>query len=195
MRSRLQEIPCYFLYVSLVISWAAFLPAQVATPANGAPTQGAAPMLPTVIHGQVVDPSGARIPGATITVTDAAGDNAASATSDALGNFQVKNLTPVSYTHLDVYKRQDCIWQGVHSVLNATFKPEMAQAPVRKPALRRMLSFFATGKNQPLLADKSKIDRLYKRHRILIMTAITLGDVYKRQHYEHRWLDPDSPAR
>jgi sugar phosphate permease len=51
----------------------------------------------------------------------------------------------------------------------------MAQAPVRKPALRRMLSFFATGKNQPLLADKSKIDRLYKRHRILIMTAITLG--------------------
>jgi len=59
--------------------------------------------------------------------------------------------------------------------MNATFKPEVAEAPGRKLALRRILSFFATGKNQPLLADKGKIDRLYKRHRVMIMTTITLG--------------------
>src|ERR1035441_1261221 len=97
MRSRLQGIPCYFLFVPLVISWAAFLPAQVATPADSAAAQGAASTTPAVIHGQVADPSGALIPVAKITITDAAGGNAASATSDALGNFQVKNLTPGDY--------------------------------------------------------------------------------------------------
>jgi OPA family sugar phosphate sensor protein UhpC-like MFS transporter len=59
--------------------------------------------------------------------------------------------------------------------MTTTLKPESAEAPIRKPAGRQILSFFATGKNQPLLADKSTIDRLYKRHRVLIMTAITLG--------------------
>jgi hypothetical protein len=97
MYSRLQGIPCYFLFVSLAISWAASLPAQVATPADSAAAQRAASTTPAVIHGQVADPSGALIPGVKITVTDAAGGNAASATSDGLGNFQVKNLTPGDY--------------------------------------------------------------------------------------------------
>ena len=39
----------------------------------------------------------------------------------------------------------------------------------------KVLGFFATGKNRPLLTDSRLIDRMYKRHRILIMTAITLG--------------------
>jgi len=97
MRSRLQEIHCGLLFVSLMISWAASLPAQVPTPADSATAQGAAPMTPAVIHGQVVDPSGARIPGAKITVTDARLANTALATSDALGNFQVRNLPPGDY--------------------------------------------------------------------------------------------------
>ena len=97
MRSRLQEILCCLFFVSLAILWAESLPAQVATPADSAGTPGGAPMTPAMIHGQVVDPSGARIPGAKITATDVAGGNTTSATSDALGNFQIKNLTPGDY--------------------------------------------------------------------------------------------------
>ena len=39
----------------------------------------------------------------------------------------------------------------------------------------RIVSFFATGKDRPLLTDAKEIDRLYKRKRIFVMTAITLG--------------------
>ena len=35
--------------------------------------------------------------------------------------------------------------------------------------------FFATGKDQPLLDDPGQIDQLYRRNRIVIMTAITVG--------------------
>jgi OPA family sugar phosphate sensor protein UhpC-like MFS transporter len=42
-------------------------------------------------------------------------------------------------------------------------------------AWSRPLKFFATGPDRPLLTDQAKIDRLYKRNRILVMTAITLG--------------------
>ena len=34
---------------------------------------------------------------------------------------------------------------------------------------------FATGADEPLLEDQSQIDRLYKRHRVRIMLAITIG--------------------
>jgi MFS transporter, OPA family, sugar phosphate sensor protein UhpC len=37
------------------------------------------------------------------------------------------------------------------------------------------LRFFATGPDKPLIQDPQQIDRLYKRNRIAIMTAITLG--------------------
>jgi len=37
------------------------------------------------------------------------------------------------------------------------------------------VAFFATGPDQPIINDQAKIDRLYKRNRILVMTAITLG--------------------
>ena len=35
--------------------------------------------------------------------------------------------------------------------------------------------FFATGKDQPLLDDPGQIDQIYRRNRIVIMTAITVG--------------------
>jgi OPA family sugar phosphate sensor protein UhpC-like MFS transporter len=35
--------------------------------------------------------------------------------------------------------------------------------------------FFATGPDQPQLADAATIDRLYRRHRLRVMLAITLG--------------------
>lgn len=49
-------------------------------------------------------------------------------------------------------------------------------APVDRPSIpSRILKFFATGKDQPLLADRGQIDRMYRRRRILVMTSITLG--------------------
>jgi hypothetical protein len=95
--SRFQGILCYFLFVPLVISWASLLPGQVAMQAEGVAAQTASSTTPTLIHGQVADPSGALIPGATITVTDTGGGNTALLTSDASGNFQVKNLKPGDY--------------------------------------------------------------------------------------------------
>lgn len=38
-----------------------------------------------------------------------------------------------------------------------------------------LLKFFATGEDRPLLTDQVQIDRLYHRHRLTVMTAITLG--------------------
>jgi len=59
--------------------------------------------------------------------------------------------------------------------MNKTFTTDTISTPRRKAIPWRIVSFFASGKNHPLLTDTKKIDRLYKRHRIFIMTAITLG--------------------
>jgi OPA family sugar phosphate sensor protein UhpC-like MFS transporter len=39
----------------------------------------------------------------------------------------------------------------------------------------KLLKFFATGPDRPLLESRQETDRLYRRHRIRIMLAITLG--------------------
>ncbi len=38
-----------------------------------------------------------------------------------------------------------------------------------------LLRFFATGEDRPVLTDPKEIDRLYRRHRVRVMLAITLG--------------------
>ena len=38
-----------------------------------------------------------------------------------------------------------------------------------------LLSFFATGPDRPALTSPGEVDRLYKRHRLRIMLAITVG--------------------
>ncbi len=38
-----------------------------------------------------------------------------------------------------------------------------------------LLKFFATGPDQPLIADRATVDALYRRHRLRVMIAITLG--------------------
>jgi hypothetical protein len=88
-----------------------------------------------VIHGQVADPSGALIPGAKIAITDAAGGNAASATSDALGNFQVKSLTPGEYL-IQVFA------EGFAPFQSATIPEDSAAAvvePLAGPVVREEL--------------------------------------------------------
>jgi len=39
----------------------------------------------------------------------------------------------------------------------------------------KIIQFFKTGKDQPLLSDKSEIDRKYRKHRIAIMLSISVG--------------------
>ncbi|UCH63947.1 MAG: MFS transporter [Fidelibacterota bacterium] len=41
--------------------------------------------------------------------------------------------------------------------------------------MANLLRFFAAGEDQPLLEDSQKIDRLYKRYRLSVMLAITVG--------------------
>ena len=45
----------------------------------------------------------------------------------------------------------------------------------RLSIVSRLLRFFATGRDRPRLTDQGQIDQLFKRNRILVMTAITLG--------------------
>ncbi len=49
------------------------------------------------IHGRVVDPSGAVIPGATVVATTTAGKVAGNATSDPVGNYAIQGLPPGTY--------------------------------------------------------------------------------------------------
>ncbi len=58
---------------------------------------GAASAQSTVLRGDVTDPSGAVIPGATISLTTTDGHTVATATSDASGVFSVSNLAPGTY--------------------------------------------------------------------------------------------------
>ena len=51
------------------------------------------------LHGQVTDPSGAVIPGATVSAISAAGQTF-SAPSNATGNYEIRNLQPGKYTVL-----------------------------------------------------------------------------------------------
>ena len=58
---------------------------------------GAASAQSTVLRGDVTDPSGAVIPGATMSLTTTDGHTVATATSDASGVFSVSNLAPGTY--------------------------------------------------------------------------------------------------
>ncbi|MGH9600670.1 MAG: carboxypeptidase regulatory-like domain-containing protein [Terracidiphilus sp.] len=61
---------------------------------SAAPSQSAAA---ATVHGNVADPSGARIPGAQIAVTNALGVTVKATTSDATGDFSVTGLAPGNY--------------------------------------------------------------------------------------------------
>ena len=51
----------------------------------------------TILRGAVTDPSGAVVPGATVSLTTPDGHTVASGTSDASGNYHVANLAPGTY--------------------------------------------------------------------------------------------------
>jgi hypothetical protein len=73
--------------------------AQTAAPAvSAAPVATTAPVASTAtLRGEVADPTGARIPGATITITTPAGKTVTKATANAEGVYQVAGLAPGMY--------------------------------------------------------------------------------------------------
>jgi len=70
-------------------------PPPASTPTVAAPI--ATPAAKATLHGHVADPTGALIPGAAVTVTNAAGVTVATATADDAGAYQVTGLAPGSY--------------------------------------------------------------------------------------------------
>lgn len=65
-----------------------------ATPAAAAP---AATATTATVRGHIADPTGALIPGATITITNTDGKAVATTTADATGHYLVDGLPPGSY--------------------------------------------------------------------------------------------------
>jgi hypothetical protein len=72
--------------------------APAATPTvTMAPAVPATPAATATVRGHIADPTGALIPGATITVTTSAGTPVTTTTADASGAYQVNGLAPGGY--------------------------------------------------------------------------------------------------
>ena len=69
-------------------------PSPAPAPATGAQ---ATPAVTGSLHGHILDPTGALIPGAQVTVETTAGKNAGNATADSAGGYQVRGLAAGSY--------------------------------------------------------------------------------------------------
>jgi hypothetical protein len=91
------------LFFALALGTASVAAAQSPTPApavatpSSATAAAAAPVATGTLRGQVADPTGALIPGATITITTSAGVTKGTTTADASGSYQVSGLAPGSY--------------------------------------------------------------------------------------------------
>jgi hypothetical protein len=88
--SKLQSSVLFF--VALVMSMVG-----VAAANSQAPTRAATAITAT-IRGHIVDPTGALIPGATVTVSTPGGKTVATVTADSGGAYSVGGLAPGSYT-------------------------------------------------------------------------------------------------
>src|ERR1035437_9417939 len=85
------------LMITLALGVAGLSSAQTQTPALATPAQPAAPAATATMRGQISDPSGALIPGASITITTSAGAAVSKATADASGHYVVNGMAPGSY--------------------------------------------------------------------------------------------------
>ncbi len=88
------KLHCFIhILIATSIGLASFVAAQAQTLTAPAVTPAAA----SAIHGHIADPTGALIPGATVTITNALGVALKSTTSDASGSYSVTGLAPGSY--------------------------------------------------------------------------------------------------
>src|SRR5579863_809126 len=75
------------------------------------------------VHGNVADPSGARIPGALVTVTNEMGVPVKSASANGTGDYSITGLAPGSYI-------VEASRQGFALYTSPTFKLEAGQAKI-----------------------------------------------------------------
>ena len=95
------KLHCFIHFlIAATIGVASFAAAQAQAPAAPAATPAPAAVTPAAassIHGHIADPTGALIPGATVTITNALGVAVKSTTSDAAGSYSVTGLAPGGY--------------------------------------------------------------------------------------------------
>ena len=95
------KLHCFIhVLIAATIGVASFAAAQAQAPAAPAATPAPAAVTPAAassIHGHIADPTGALIPGATVTITNALGVAVKSTTSDAAGSYSVTGLAPGGY--------------------------------------------------------------------------------------------------
>jgi len=95
------RLHCLFhLPIALALSAASLASAQGQSPA-AAPATTAPPVTAAagtgILRGHISDPTGALIPGATITITNAAGTQPRTVTADAAGAYELRGLAPGGY--------------------------------------------------------------------------------------------------
>jgi hypothetical protein len=95
MRSKPHYLTLLLIALALGLASAA---AQAQAPdASATIASPSAPVATASLHGHIADPTGALIPGATVTVITPAGKVVATTTADASGAYQVSGLAPGSY--------------------------------------------------------------------------------------------------
>lgn len=85
--------PRLHFFIHLVLAFALGIAAVVARAQTAAPAQAGS----ASVHGVVADPTGARIPGATVTITNALGVPVKSGVSNDSGAYAITGLAPGSY--------------------------------------------------------------------------------------------------
>jgi hypothetical protein len=86
--------------IALALGLASLAATQAQAPATATATvatQAGAPATTGSLHGHIADPTGALIPGASVTVTTSDGKAVATTSADASGTYQVSGLAPGSY--------------------------------------------------------------------------------------------------
>ena len=94
MYSKFYCIIHYLIAMAIALATVAVAHGQAAAPAIQAP---AVPATLAAVHGHISDPTGALIPGATITITTETGVAVTKTKSDAAGAYAANNLAPGSY--------------------------------------------------------------------------------------------------
>ena len=102
MYSKLHGIPIFLVLFTLGLAVAQATQAQatappVQTPAASAGAASTTAASTAALRGTITDPTGALIPGATVTITTSAGATVKETTADSSGAYAVTGLTPGSY--------------------------------------------------------------------------------------------------
>lgn len=100
MYSKLTFFSCALLALTLTAPGNGFAqgtpPSAPATVQSTAPSAAAA--TSATVRGRITDPSGALIPGTSITVSNMQGRTVTTGTADAGGNYEIRGIAPGSYT-------------------------------------------------------------------------------------------------